>query len=106
MNKIICDTCKKEISPSMQSLKSGDLEYTFFTCGSCGMLYVVSVTDSALRESIRRYKKIIKGINRGVAASQMQRYAHNKLEENAQRSKELRVNNPLTLGIIRGAGKD
>ena len=58
MDRIRCDYCGCAFTPEFHTAVDGDIEYTFFRCGFCGKAYMVSVTDSCLREGIAEYVRL------------------------------------------------
>ena len=57
MAKCICDKCGAEFEITPHRRIDGDIEIVFLKCTSCGEEYLVSVTDSVLRDAIEEYKR-------------------------------------------------
>ena len=53
-----CDACGCAFVPEPKTQREGEIEYSFFNCDYCGKAYIMSVTDAALRRSIRKYRVI------------------------------------------------
>ena len=53
-----CDVCGCAFVPEPKTQREGEIEYSFFNCDYCGKAYLVSVTDTELRRSIRRYRTL------------------------------------------------
>ena len=57
---VLCDSCKGGIPLDRKIFKVkkfGDLEAEYFVCRHCKSIYLVSVTDTALRLAIKMYGK-------------------------------------------------
>ena len=51
MNKIVCDNCKEQINPTIETkYLTGDITIQFFRCNSCKEKYLIDVTDKSTRE--------------------------------------------------------
>lgn len=50
MNKIMCDKCKEQIKPQIESkhIKNG-IQINFFRCNHCGIKTLIDVTDQETR---------------------------------------------------------
>lgn len=85
-----CDACGCAFVPELLSQREGEIEYTFFRCDFCGKAYMVSVTDEALRESIRRYSQLAMEGAEHMTEEQIQE-ARDLLASNIRRAQELRT---------------
>ena len=87
---IKCDHCGCAFKPELISKSDGDIECSFFRCSYCGKAFLVSVTDSVLRESIGVYNSLVKK-NRNNPLPDSERIRMRELKENNIRmEKELR----------------
>ena len=59
-----CDACGCAFVPEPKTQREGEIEYSFFNCDYCGKAYIVSVTDAALRRSIRKYRSLAEKLKR------------------------------------------
>ena len=62
MFTVKCDKCGKEASFEPLYRREGDLELIFLKCPECETEYLVCVTDSELRQSIRTFEQMAKTI--------------------------------------------
>lgn len=70
MNKIVCDNCKEQIKPTIESKHlTGGIRIQFFRCNSCKAKYLIDVTDRIIRDKQIRYSYMIKKI--GVQLKQV-----------------------------------
>ena len=92
MNKCICDKCGAEFDITPRQRSDGDLDIIYFVCPHCNEEYLVSVTDSVLRDHIAEYGKLM-GKLRTVAdpetSDKLLIKAHEMKQANHQRSREL-----------------
>ena len=57
--QIRCEKCSAVSDAAMpETYLEGDVELTFLRCPSCGEVYPVCATDSALRKDIAEYKEM------------------------------------------------
>ncbi len=87
---IRCDACGCGFEPEALTERDGDIEYTFFRCGYCGKAYMVSVTDSRLRESIAQYVRLAEANKKDRLSERRQRRMQKLKEENVRMARELR----------------
>ena len=59
MNTCICDKCGAEFDITPRHKSDGDLDIMYFHCPHCNEEYLVSVTDSVLRDQIAEYGRLI-----------------------------------------------
>ena len=85
-----CDACGCAFAPKALSERDGDIEYTFFRCDYCGKAYMVSVTDSKLRESIARYVRLAKTNEKERLSERRQRRMQKLKAANVRMARELR----------------
>ena len=120
--KIVCDGCGRNINqPKPKEKKIGALVYMYLKCRRCGAVYVSSVTDPALRKSIRDYGEAAATIaERQLELTRMRKHKPNEKElirekekaletlirdadklhrENVKRSHELKAQHPLPEGV-------
>ena len=65
--QIKCDKCASVTESVIpESVTDGDIEHYFFRCQSCGAVYPISATDTALRESIANFREMRKMIKTSV----------------------------------------
>ena len=120
--KIVCDACGRNINqPRPKEKKIGALVYLYIKCRRCGAVYVCSVTDPALRKSIREYgeaaatiaerqlelerlkknrpddKELIREKKEAIEA--MAADAERLKRDNVRRSNELKARHPLPEGV-------
>lgn len=92
-----CDRCGRNLKIDPRYKRVGDLEYRYFRCRRCGAVYVVSVTDGALRQEIKRYQEIVEGFQTTAIPPEISQEAQLILKNNVQRSRELKERYPLEL---------
>ena len=85
---VICDECGCPFVPEIESERVGDIEYTYFFCDCCGKLYMVSISDAALREAITQYTALLEETEH-MNSELAQHAAKCMLEANLKRGKEL-----------------
>ena len=90
-NKVVrCDACGCAFEPKAMMERDGDIEYTFFRCSYCGKAYMVSVTDSALRESIGSCAGMVSKNSNGTLSDSERRQLQLTKRENVCHEKEVR----------------
>ena len=87
---IRCDACGCAFVPEPKTLREGEIEYSYFNCDYCGKAYMVSVTDAALRRSIRKYRTLAEKLKGKPVTEQMLRQVTALKDANASRAAELR----------------
>ena len=85
-----CDQCGCAFKPELISEWDEDIEYTFFRCLYCGKAYMVSVTDSALRESIGACAGMVSKNSNGTLSESERRQLQLTKRENVCHEKEVR----------------
>ena len=85
-----CDQCGCAFKPELISERDADIEYTFFRCSYCGKAYMVSVTDSALRESIGACAGMVSKNSNGTLSDSERRQLQLTKRENVCHEKEVR----------------
>ena len=94
--QIICDQCGAVIgSPTWQTLREGDIEYTYFICQECGSPYRICTTDSKLRKKIESYQKMAERLKTGTCTDAYRKRARKMKEDNVKRSRELTMQYPF-----------
>lgn len=89
--KVLCDNCGRffDIGKKIVKLKMfGDLEAEYFICPHCKQIYLVIVTDSALRLSIKMHPKV-------EQTSIQERAEWLKAKYGAEIMQEIQVNNGI-----------
>lgn len=92
MNKCLCDKCGAEFELTPHHKTEGDLDIVYIQCSYCNEEYLVSVTDSVLREAIEKYLDTMKQARTVVDAKtsdELARTARQMKAENHIRCKEL-----------------
>ena len=92
--EIVCDQCKNTLSASPALIRDGEMEFTFLRCESCGAVYLLSVTDEALRTDILRYARRRKTIAAGHVSARFIRNAEALKQRNIERTRELMAQYP------------
>ena len=94
--EIICDKCGAVMeNPIQRSIRTGDIEHTYFICKTCGEPYLISTTDSALRRNIEKYRKMAQRLRKGKCTEEYHRKVQKLKEENRRRSRELAAEHGL-----------
>ena len=58
MNKIICDSCKEQIKPVIESKHlTGGITIQYFRCNNCKVKELIDATDKDTRQKQIEYKK-------------------------------------------------
>lgn len=94
-NIVRCNTCGRNIRINHRYKRVGELEYRYFGCKRCGSVYVISVTDEFLRHEIKRYQKLLEGLQ--TVPPEISQEAQLILQNNVERSRELKERYPLEL---------
>ena len=92
--KIYCDKCGAEFPLSLQERKEGDLDITFIQCPHCREEYLVSVTDSVLRDAIKEHQGLMDKVRTATDAETSNRLieaAREMKENNLKRCSELMI---------------
>ncbi len=85
-----CDACGCAFLPEPKMQREGEIEYSFFNCDYCGKAYIVSVTDAALRRSIRKYRSLAEKLKGKPLSEEMLRDVTVLKDANTKRAAELR----------------
>ena len=85
-----CDVCGCAFMPEMQTRLEGEIEYSYFNCDYCGKAYMVSVTDAALRRSIRKYRTLAEKLKGKPLSEETLREVTALKDANTKRAAELR----------------
>jgi hypothetical protein len=94
--QIQCDKCSTVSETVMpETYLEGDIEFTFFRCPSCGEIYPVCVTDSALRADIAEYSRMRNVIRVKPVTESFIRKAEDLKQRNLKRTRELMAEHPL-----------
>lgn len=92
---VVCDACRSSFCPKPEKARDGELEFTFFRCPNCRKTFLFAVTDAQLRKRIAEYETLArKGRQRRLSEKEI-RHARKLLENNAQRSRQLRLEHPV-----------
>jgi len=92
--KIYCDKCGADFILSLQERKEGDLDITFIQCPHCHEEYLVSVTDSVLRDAIKEHQGLMDKVRTATDAETSNRLieaAREMKENNLKRCSELMI---------------
>lgn len=97
---IKCDKCQRIINRAKPKWKKvGDIEYYYLKCWHCKAVYVVSATDTALRQDIKRFVKMQEW-QRSAPEKQTEgqlQEAQELLRANVARNREIKEQYPLEL---------
>ena len=85
-----CDVCGCAFAPEPKTQREGEIEYSYFNCDYCGKAYIVSVTDAALRRSIRKYRAFAEKMKGKSLTEQTLREVTALKDANTKRAAELR----------------
>jgi len=85
-----CDACGCAFVPEPKTQREGEIEYSFFNCDYCGKAYIVSVTDAALRRSIRKYRTLAEKLKGKPLSEDTLREVTALKDANTKRAAELR----------------
>ena len=85
-----CDVCGCAFMPEPKTQREGEIEYSYFNCDYCGKAYMVSVTDAALRRSIRKYRTLAEKLKGKPVTEHALREVTVLKDENTKRAAELR----------------
>ena len=85
-----CDACGCAFVPEPKTQREGEFEYSFFNCEYCGKAYIVSVTDSALRRSICKYRSLAEKLKGTPLSEETLRDVTALKDANTKRAAELR----------------
>ncbi len=94
--QIQCDKCSAVSETVMlETYLEGDIGFTFFRCASCGEVFPVCVTDSALRADIAEYSRMRNVIRVKPVTESFIRKAEDLKQRNLKRTRELMAEHPL-----------
>ena len=100
--EIICDKCGTVVpDPEWKTIRDGELEYTVFLCEHCGTVYVVCVTDEALRQDITRYRQMAEKVKERLQSEDFHRELQQLKNKNHKRSQELFEQHPLAPSLLK-----
>ena len=85
-----CDACGCAFVPEPKTQREGEIEYSFFNCDYCGKAYIMSVTDAALRRSIRKDRTRSEKLKGKPVTEQTLREVTALKDANTKRAAELR----------------
>ena len=104
--QIQCDKCSAVSETVMpETYLEGDIEFTFFRCASCGEVFPVCVTDSALRADIAEYSRMRNVIRMKPVKESFIRRAEALKQKNLKRTRELMAEHPLAPFLQPGAAE-
>ena len=92
-NKCICDQCGAEFNVAPHQRTEGDLDIVYLQCPHCKQEYLVSITDSVLRDAIVEYNKIMlkaRTTTDTEVSDDLARKAREMKNNNLLRSRELK----------------
>ena len=90
-----CDACGCAFPLDFETRVNGEIETTFFRCPHCGKVYVVSVTDEAMRKNIREYLKLCTRSQKKRLSERTQKRLQKLKASNVKRCEELKKQYPL-----------
>ncbi|HRU98643.1 MAG TPA: hypothetical protein P5092_14565 [Ruminococcus sp.] len=85
-----CDSYGCAFAPEPKTQREGEIKYSYFNCDYCGKAYIVSVTDAALRRSIRKYRTLAEKLKGKPVTEQTLRDVTALKDANTKRAAELR----------------
>lgn len=93
---IKCNKCRRLMGRAEPKwTKAGDIEYYYLQCPYCKAVYVISATDTALRQDIKRFKDMTaKSQGRQPTKKEIQE-AQELLRANVARNREIKAQYPL-----------
>ena len=97
---IKCNKCHRIINKVKPKWKKvGDIEYYYLKCTHCKEVYTISATDTALRQSIKRFEKITaKAQVQGRKPTEKElQEAQELLRANVARNREIKAQYPLEI---------
>lgn len=94
-NIVKCNQCGKIIKIDPRYEQAGELEYRYFICKYCSAIYVISVTDEALRQAMKHYQEVMEQVKMQMVPPEISQEAQLILQNNVQRSRELKEKYPL-----------
>lgn len=93
---IKCNECGRIISNVKPKWKkAGDIEYYYLQCARCGAVYIISATDTGLREDIKRFKEIVMTARDRELTEKEMKEAQELLQANVARNREIKERYPL-----------
>ena len=90
-----CDACGCAFPLDFETRVDGEIETTFFRCPHCGKVYVVSVTDEAMRKNIREYLQLYTRSQKKRLSERTQKRLQKLKASNVKRCEELKKRYPL-----------
>lgn len=96
---IKCNKCRRIIGKTNPKWKkTGDIEYYYLQCNWCKEVYVISATDTALRNDIKRYKEMTEKTTHGRKLTEKELSKAKELfKANMERNREIKKQHPLKL---------
>lgn len=99
--EIRCDRCGAAVAAIQpETVRDGEIEYTFFRCPGCGEAYPVCATDAALRKSIAKYSRMRQTIRLEPVKEDFIRRTEALKKKNLERAGELMGQHPLALFLL------
>ena len=89
-NAVRCDKCGCAFVPETLTQREGEIEYSYFNCDYCCKAYIMSVTDAALRRSIRKYRSLAEKLKGKPLSEETLRDVTALKDANTKRAAELR----------------
>ena len=90
-----CESCGCVFPLDFETRENGEIETTFFRCPHCGKVYVVSVTDEAMRKNIREYLQLYTRSQKKRLSEQSMKRLQKLRADNVIRCEELKKQYPL-----------
>lgn len=95
---IKCNKCRRLMGRAEPKWKkTGDIEYYYLQCPYCKAVYVISATDTALRQDIKRFKEMTSKAQKKPPTEKELKEAQELLQANVTRNREIKAQHPLKL---------
>ena len=105
--EIRCDRCGAAVAAIQpETVRDGEIEYTFFRCPDCGEAYPICATDAALRKSIAEYSRMRQTIRTKPVKEAFIRRAETQKKKNLKRTRELMEQHPLAPLLLDRSAKE
>lgn len=95
---IKCNECGRIINNAKpKQKKTGDIEYLYLQCARCKEVYIISATDTELREDIKRFKETVMAARDRKLTEKEMKEAQELLQANVARNREIKEKFPLEI---------
>ena len=103
---IECNQCHKTMGKGKPKWKkAGDIEYYYLKCQRCKEVYVISATDTALRQDIKRFKEMLSKAQEKLLTDKELLEIKKLMEDNMSRNREIKEQYPLEMKPKEQQGK-